>query len=217
MADIEIVCTQCGKRFSVYEFTDSAVVCAHCGATVPPPERKPAERNGAPRLRLAHRPTPEAVPVTVVHTPRRARRLWPRRRSAHSGWRGWVPWVLFVVLAAVLAYLRFRAGLSPEAVTLVRRVGVGALLFLHVVIVIHTFGEDTLQGVLCLVIPGYTLFYLFVVSDAFRLRAIVAALLLAFGYDTYHTLRYAADRTKIAVTHWMRTTGTVAQERIVPK
>ena len=95
--------------------------------------------------------------------------------------------MLFVFLGAALVYLRFFKGythfLAEDDLNLLQTGGALAILFFHLVIVIEAFTTDFLTGLFCLVVPGYSLYYLLTESDSFWLRAIVLALLAAFGLD----------------------------------
>jgi hypothetical protein len=96
-----------------------------------------------------------------------------------------MPWLVFGVLATVFAWVRYSPGVLPQhQLDLLIRGGVWALAFLHLSIVASAFSDESLQGVLCLLIPGYSLYYLFVQSDQFMVRAVAAALIVGFGWDT---------------------------------
>jgi hypothetical protein len=221
VADIEVTCVQCGNRIVVSEYVaPDALKCAKCGAAVKPPERAPAEP-AVHKLKLANpsaHGTAAAEPAAESAAP--ATEIRPRlrdRRVKRGGLAAAGPWLLFFALAGLLAWVRYSGPLGEPLTGYVVKGALGLLLFLHVVLAVHAFTEDMFHGVLCLVVPGYTLYYLFVFSDIFYMRAVVAALLVAFGVDTYHTVTKIGHKTYVGITHWMQTTGSVAQERVTPK
>ncbi len=55
----------------------------------------------------------------------------------------------------------------------------------YAVIIIEAMKEDMFEGLLCLFVPGYSIFYLFIKSDSFYLRAIFAALAIGFSMEAY--------------------------------
>ncbi len=93
-------------------------------------------------------------------------------------------WLLFIVLGALMFFMRYGldgtpytrfAGLMPHSWMVIA--------FLHVLITISAASNDVMQGILCGLIPGYSLLYIFWHSDDFYLRAATAALLIGFGQD----------------------------------
>ena len=74
-------------------------------------------------------------------------------------------------------------------------------------LVIKAMSDSMMQGILCLFIPGYSFYYLFLVTDEFYLRAIVAALLVGIGQDAAIELQaHAADIAK-SINHFMASGG----------
>lgn len=217
MADITITCPGCGNRVTISEFVSApSLACARCGGSIPVPRRE-APPPAAAGLRLAS-PTaaPDGAPAPApevqapVAVPAPGRRRWrrsrrpsrrPTRRQTSRVW----PWVLFVILAAVLAWLRFFPGaLSASQLATFKLAGVYGLLGLHVVIVLQAFNDDTFEGVMSLLIPGYSLYYLFVLTDLFYLRALVVAAMLVFGKDTAIALQRTWGVVYRDVTAWIQ-------------
>lgn len=209
MADIVIVCPGCGNRVTVSEYVAAAALtCAKCSASIPVPVREPQSPRSAGlklsgestadlapdvpaaeprprgffRRRAAGRPTGSAnAPLETVLTA-------PRHRKAHKHsnyiwYRVW-PWLLFVVIAVVFAWLRHGSTpMLPCSRATVILVAVWSLVALHVSIILHAFNDDGFDGVLCTIIPGYTLYYLFWKTNQHFFQALVAATLLVFGKD----------------------------------
>lgn len=236
MSDITIVCHSCGNRITVSEFVSAvSLTCMKCKTAVPIPAAKPAGRETErPRLNVkaaedipppppatpprrkpffGARSKPERTATSLPETfgtvqasmPAIRRRVRQRRYSAFTHKVG--PWITFILAAAVLSYLRYWPGALPaERLTLLVHGGVCALLLLHVTIIVFAFGEDPFQGVLCALIPGYTLYYLIAQSDQYLIRAIVLALMIAFGFDTALAIRTGWREFYHAANSWLRDT-----------
>jgi uncharacterized membrane protein YidH (DUF202 family) len=190
-----------------------SLVCVKCKAKVPVPKRQPpppasAGLKLAPLATLPPAPiAPEpgkkdkkeakgrADRGVVVHTaPGSAadgfQKLLPSAKRSTRRRRGGkmmalvLPWVLFVILGLALAWARYWPNaLPPRYFEMLVTGGVWALVALHCIVVIDAFGDEVFQGMLCVLVPGYTVYHLFVNSDKYFLRSIAAAFLLAFGWD----------------------------------
>ena len=119
--------------------------------------------------------------VVRAEFPRLRQRL--RKRRQCRGGEMLKSWILFVVLAAVCYVLRYRNILSLNNLQLTIDGALIAFACIHLYVITLAFSDDSFQAVLCLLIPFYSLYYLFFLSDAFYLRALVAALAIAFGWD----------------------------------
>lgn len=203
MADITITCASCGNAVTISEFVSTEfLVCFKCKGKIPVPARQQVS-DTVEKLRLggtkpqAPRTTDSEVepPTGELHAGDRrysvTQNFFPdarkrvKRRKANMFALRVMPWLTFVLLGAVFAWLRYSPGVLPKhQLDLLIQGGVWALVFLHLSIVAYAFSDEAFQGVLCLIIPGYSLYYLFVQSDQFMLRAVVAALLVGFGWDT---------------------------------
>jgi hypothetical protein len=214
MADIIITCNACGNPISVSEFVSAEfLTCRKCKANVPVPKQMPAgPARPKPGCRVEEPPPPPTQPpappprkrglfgsraprkthppgplnnteTVIASMPKIRKRV---RRKHYSSWANkFVPWILFVTLTLVFCYLRWIPGAMPSArLTMLIQGAVGALLFIHVSVVLFAFSEDSFHAILCAIIPGYSLYYLFSQLDQYIIRALTAALLIAFGLDT---------------------------------
>jgi DNA-directed RNA polymerase subunit RPC12/RpoP len=231
MADITLTCSQCGNQITISEHdTAETVKCMKCANRVPVPKREPAQVAAPPpKLKMAQpaEPAPAAAPAPTAGKPvkklvdRDQRHYLPRslkrrrRERATTGHLYW-PWVIFVVLGVALTVLRYSHILGPDLVDLLRTGGICAVFFIHVSLIAYAFGEDAFQGVLCAIVPGYSLYYLFFQSDQFYFRAILAALLVAFGLDTWVTIRDFTYESYIDIKYWIETTDTLKEGRSGP-
>lgn len=101
----------------------------------------------------------------------------------------WKAWLVFIVVAAICGTLRYGGIVPPEILQEAVLYEALTLLVLHIVITLKAFQDSIFQGVLCVLIPPYSIYYLFSASDDFMLRAIIAGLLIGIGQDAgiiYH-------------------------------
>ncbi len=201
MSDIVVKCVQCGKEISVSEFVDPDVLkCADCGAQLVLPRR---HRSPMPTTVRHKKPSPEEVAAAEAaaaeQQPASRRQRRQRRRQAAkrkqqstmvrlgewklSQYAG--SWLIFIILGGVLCSFRYSDLLTEEALFSFTQYGMIGLSVLYAVVVIEALKEEFFDGMLCLFIPPYIIYYLFAKSDTFILRATVAAGTAAFGYDLY--------------------------------
>ncbi|MCE9614937.1 MAG: hypothetical protein K8T26_11710 [Lentisphaerae bacterium] len=93
-------------------------------------------------------------------------------------------WVVFVLVAGLMWYLRYGGGLHGKNLDLLIAYGPYSLLVLHVTLLLMAFQESVYQGILCLLVPLYSFYWLFMLTDAFLLRAVAAGLLVGIGQDS---------------------------------
>jgi len=106
---------------------------------------------------------------------------------------------LFVVLGGTMGWLRYGGGLPPQHLALAAEYGWVAVMAFHIIIVLKAMTDGMMQGILCLLVPGYSLFYLFAISDNFYLRAVFGGLLVGLGQDAGVKLNmYASQMADIA-------------------
>jgi hypothetical protein len=94
--------------------------------------------------------------------------------------------LIFVALGGGMGYLRYGGGgvLPPNILEMSIEYSWIVFLVFHAFVVLKAMTDNMLQGILCLLVPGYSLFYLFTISDNFYLRAVLAGLLVGIGQDT---------------------------------
>jgi hypothetical protein len=95
-----------------------------------------------------------------------------------------ISWILFVIIGSAAGVMRYCGVVSPQYVALFPEYGPFLFLAMHVIIILKAFADSVYQGILCLLIPFYSFYYLFLVSDAFYLRAIFGGLLVGIGWDS---------------------------------
>lgn len=221
MADVTITCGQCGNSITVSEFvTAESLTCVKCKSKVLIPPRRDTQSEGAPKLRIAPRepaPEPAMRPTDAGHAvshdvqqylPKALGRIRQRKISRFQV--STLPWLLFIVLAAVLCGLRYwPQALAPETLETTIQTGVWGLLFLHISVSCYAFTDEAFYGVLCLIIPGYSIYYLFAQSDKLVLRAVAGSLLIAFGWDAVLASQQLWAEVYTTVSVWIATTDTI--------
>ncbi|MEI8120542.1 MAG: hypothetical protein WCI20_00710 [bacterium] len=230
MADKSIPCQNCGNVITVSEFVSAkTLTCMKCKAqvTIPIPEAAPVEPQ--PKLRLAPSPVTDSPtgsdaasgdhPRQKKHDPHAMRNVLPqyKRRKLKRRVTAFevkvLPWLLFFILAAILAWVRYVPGaVSPDLLKLMISGGVWTLLFLHISVVCYAFTDDSFFGILCLIIPGYSLYYLYVQSDQMILRSLAGALLIAFGWDALLAAQNLWIEVYNTVSIWIATTDTIKKK-----
>lgn len=99
--------------------------------------------------------------------------------------------LLFAVSGALTGYLRYAGVMDlPGASRLPQHLLDNAMQFawigilgLNIVVVIRALNDNIFQGILCLLVPGWSIIYLLLISDNFFLRAIVFGCLIGLGQD----------------------------------
>lgn len=186
MADIDILCPHCNTVTSVSQFAlTNVVTCKECGARLAKPvltdnqdrkqklqlrrrESEAASQNGGPPGYLASMKPPEP-----------AKRKRGSRLSQYIG-----AWATAIVLGAVTGTLRYGGFLDDRYIELIAQYGPIVLLAFHIMVCLKAFTDSPLQGLLCMLVPFYSLFYLFFISDDFYARAVLAGLLVGIGQDS---------------------------------
>lgn len=229
MADIIVTCVQCGNNITISEFvTSETITCMKCKGQVPVPSHQGDPTVPVTRLKLALAKVPEPPPAPVPppgkYDKRKAKAVdkknvqqyMPRggkqrvrSRKASTFEVKVLPWLLFVVLLLVFGWLRYASVLPPDVHQMFIRGGVWSLLLLHISVICLAFGDDVFSGILCFIIPGYSIYYLFNQADQILLRGLVAALLIVFGWDFMLAAGALWNEVYANISYWIATTDTM--------
>ncbi len=231
MADIIITCPTCGNTIPVSEFVDAdRLICMKCKAKVAVPERITEPGAVAQRLKLSvEKPPvppqpPESLPMggrkkkSLFKSPEpndvrqylpKAKKIVQKRRATAFEAKV-LPWLLFIVLSLILSWLRYWPGaLQGDILSALITGGVWVLVFIHITVICYAFGDDPFYGILCLIIPGYSLYYLFIQADQMILRSTMGALMIAFGWDAVLATQQLWSEIYATVSLWIATTDSV--------
>ena len=135
--------------------------------------------------------TPTSPPApSLAQAPEPSAKEKPKSGRSSLGWAGYTQpaaWALFLVLGGLMIAMRYR-GLFHVRYEMTLY-GPWIILAIHLIVVVLAFKEDLFTGVLCLAIPGYSLYYLLAQSGRPFLTALVFGLLAGMGEDAIYALR----------------------------
>jgi ribosomal protein S27E len=209
MADIDIQCPDCKTITSVSEYAAvSFVTCKSCGRRLERPVVG-ADPTAGRKLRLRTEtpsgPATDAEPqgyLSTIKPPKKQRRKSAWRVSQHI-----VAWLLFVVLASGMWYLRYGDVLATRYLNMGKQFAPIIVLAFHILILLKAFQDSIFQGILCLLVPGYSLVYIFLINDDFYARAVFAGLLVGLAEDGYIFYHDKAIVIYQAITDWLARGG----------
>ena len=92
-------------------------------------------------------------------------------------------WIVFFVVGGITGFLRYGDALSPQHLNMMRDYSIWVVMIVYVMVVLAAYKDSVFQGILSTLIPFYGFYWLFMVTDAFMLRAIVGGLLVGLGQD----------------------------------
>ena len=118
-----------------------------------------------------------------------------------------VSWAVFILLGAAMYVLRFQNVLPSQYSYMLLKYGPYALLVIHVTLVLLAFQDAVFQGILCLLVPLYSFYWLFMITDLFMMRAVVAGLMVGVGLDSVAFYQVVLDDTYKAVSQWIQSGG----------
>ncbi len=123
--------------------------------------------------------------------------------------------LLFAVIGGITGYLRYGSELKlpgsehlPAAlITDLMQYAWGGILLLNLVVVLKAMSDNIFQGILCLLIPGWSVVYLLFISDNFYLRAVFFGCLVGIGQNGSAQLYDIAASGMNAISNFIETGG----------
>jgi len=123
--------------------------------------------------------------------------------------------LLFAVIGAVTGYLRYGSerglpGSEHLPVALIEdlmQYAWGGILLLNLIVVLKAMSDNMFQGILCLLLPGWSVIYLLFISDNFYLRAVFFGCLVGIGQDGSTQLYAIVSDAMNAVSNFINTGG----------
>jgi len=211
MADVSAKCPECGTQVTVSEYANPAsVVCPSCGAGIPfSPDTSASASKPRPKLkRVEPKPAePEGDEAESESEWSKLADKQPRQKSKRRVRSHSIGWALFLVIGGIMWYLRYGPTAPPLFAVLSAQYGFFFVIAVHVLIILKAFKDSIFSGILCLLIPFYSFYYLFVISDDFLLRSVVAGLLVGIGQDSLQSMQAELSSTVMTVTNWIRSGG----------
>lgn len=192
MADVQITCPKCSTTLTISEFADAGnLVCRSCGEPLKKPE-SPKQKSKAAAIKTASAETLQETSQTsegqslggnwqVTQTAARIKRPKQKFHMTPGIWA----WVIFIILGGIMAYLRYGGGFLGENTAMIYMYGPIVVATIHLMVVLKSFKDSVFQGVLCLLVPGYSLYYLFLVADDFILRGIAGGIFVGIGQESF--------------------------------
>jgi len=215
MADIDLRCPECSQAVTVSEFVDpTSLTCRKCGASLQVPETVKPKPKPLPR-RADEETEPEPEPKPGKRVKPAAQRGNVRRQQAKRYSTGSVnvsqnatlAWIIFVILGGGMGYLRYGGSSAGLVLGYSGEYAAVIMLGFHCLIVIKAFAESVFQGVLCLLVPFYSLYYIFMVADDFLMRAVFGGLLVGLGQDWAEVVQGHLATTVHAISDWFESGG----------
>lgn len=210
MADIDITCSHCAEITTVSEFVDAqAVTCRSCGEKLTKPKTVEKEKT-LQRTQVSYQ---EEENIAIPEDGQDGEGLWPGTKElkksqtkAHVVHHLYA-WVVFVVFGGAMAYLRYGGGLSEEQIETAVPYAAITLLGLHLIVILKAFEDSVYQGILCLLIPMYSLYYMTCVSDAVYLKAVLGSAMVGVAQDGIFVLQTEFFTVCEAVRNWIGSGG----------
>lgn len=123
--------------------------------------------------------------------------------------------LLFVVIGTVTGYLRYGSEMKlpgsehlPVALIMdLMQYAWGGILLLNLLVVLKAMTDNMFQGILCLLIPGWSIVYLLFISDNFYLRALFFGCMVGIGQDGSAQLYDIAASGMNAISNFINTGG----------
>ena len=212
MADLEIKCTVCARTMTVSEFVDpDAIFCHSCGEQLQIPQK--AQDKKTPSVKVAHgKPLGLVPPKKELTENEQAAEEPPKEWRFHTATKkdpskdkklrlspALISTTIFIILGSLCFYMRYRLNLPPEQVFLLKRYSPIIYAAFHILIALKAFGDSVFHGVLCILLPPYALYYLFLVSDDFYMRGVFGGILFAVGEDSFYIFQgWIMDFVRVA-------------------
>lgn len=222
MADVEVKCEECSAPVTISEYAAmDTISCRSCGSPLRSRSASPTA-SVADRLKLKkNEPPPVPAPGETAAAPagddadeeetwRFQRYIEDSRANIKTKPKNTsllLSWLCFLILAAGMSYARYFNGVPANYVEMIKTYGPYLALGIHFFILLVAFKDTVFQGILCLLIPGYSFFYLFFVSDNFWMRSVSAGLLAGIAYDSVLHYRDFATRLYRVVTDYIASGG----------
>jgi hypothetical protein len=210
MADIDITCSHCSEITTVSEFVDpDAVTCKSCGEKLTKPKTVEKEQT----LQRTQVKFHEEENIVIPEDGQDGEGFWPGTKAlkksqtkAHVVHHLYA-WAVFLVLGGSIAFLRYGGGLSEAHIEAAVPFAAIMLIGFHLIVILKAFEDSVYQGILCLLIPMYSVYYMACVSDAVYLRAILGAGLIGTAQDGIFVLQTEFFTLCEAVRNWIGSGG----------
>jgi len=207
MADISLTCVACGTRLTVSEFVAGPMPCPQCGALMEKPAKSEASR--------PHLAAPVKGPLINSIKPMAELLAAQQRNRPKYDWQRVGPglavrlttsWILFVTLLLALLAWQWWGLRDARYLNAYLNARWGLAVIAWLAALIPAFQDTWIQGILCLLVPPYTVYFAFNRLDYFALRAFYFAVVMALAAEFY----FLPQQTLVGVvqahsTEWVET------------
>lgn len=205
MADITLKCPKCGKQNKVSEYAEpGSAICSSCQAALDIPVSEKALRLSVRKISHHQRATLTGrEPVTkddVVTRDSKAQETAAVLGEVHkSRQKVKTPnfiWMLipFLIVTAGLVGWQYMSKQHPGDPRWLHQFVLGrsiAYSLIYLLVLLSAFEDSVGQGALCLLLPPYTLYYVFVRLEAYWLRGCFFAMCVSIVAELYYVPKYA--------------------------
>ncbi len=212
MPDENVTCGQCGKSVRVSEYAlGASVKCPACGGLLLRATQRPTGETDKPKLTLKKtEPTPERLPGERSDDEWRYYETMASTQDVKppslKPVRLILAWLILLLVGGLMWALRY-GDVVPVVTPYLQDYGPYAIILFHIGVTLMAFKDDVFQGILCLLVPCYWAFYLFLYADAFIVRALVAGCLVGIAEDSYYFYNDVAARVYDTVNAWLASGG----------
>ena len=116
-------------------------------------------------------------------------------------------WIVFFVVGGISGFLRYGDGLSGHNLDLMIEYSKYLVIVVYVVIALAAYKDSVFQGILSTLIPFYGFYWIFLIADAFMMRAIVAGILVGTGVDFCIWFNGSVQEIMLIVQKWIGSGG----------
>ncbi len=205
MADIEIKCPQCGNITTVSEFAELEYInCKSCNSQIPV-DKDANQESEKPKLRLKkdkkqYDNVDDEKNVDPYFQPPKP----GKAKSDFSIAQHIIAWIIFIALGTLMYFIRYKGFLlDSRQLDIMKTYAPLVFLGFNILIILKAFSDNILQGILTLLIPGYSIIYLLFISDDFYARAVFAGLMVGMGEDAWLAIHDYALGIYTIITNWL--------------
>lgn len=213
---VTIRCPDCRKDVTISAGAhEDAFVCFFCGRKLSREQRKAASKSRKLTLRKGSESEPgvSSAEEEKASTPSQPSAEDVRykaekdKRDSEGRLARMSGWIVLILLAPAMGAMRYGGFIPDQYIQYSREYAWLVVLAFHFIITIRAFTDSVFGGILCLLVPAYSLYYLLVVSDEFVFRGIVVAVLVGVGQDSAVSFQEKILQLCAFVNHWIMTQG----------
>ena len=197
MADVILKCLECGKENKISEYASPETrICASChhALQIPEQEKKSArlqmrriENRQAETLTggIADYVLDEKVRREFSHTAADVlsdiHKMRKKVKHPHAFWG----YLTFLIASGILIGLQYQMKQHPDLIQTYELVRIGISAIGAILLLIAAFQDNTFQGLLCLFVLPYAIYYVAVRLESYWLRGILLGIIVALCAELY--------------------------------